>query len=159
MGVFKAANAVLSGKKYALLFVLLSVGIFWVLVLVPDKIASVNTPVRILGTGNYLFLGSVSILASLVAIMQIFSLRLTGKVGVGQSALSGAGLLSGFVSAVFSSAVCGLCVSALFGFLGAGGVIFLVDNKAYVVAGSVGLLVLSLYFSSKKVNEDCNCNV
>lgn len=158
--IFKAANAVLSGRKYFFMFVLLSVVIFWVLVLAPDRIAQSNAAPRIFGTGEYVFLGGVAILASLVLTMQIFSFNLSGRMGASQSALSGVGFLSALSSAIFSSASCGLCVGTLFGFLGAGGVIFLVDNRAYVVAGSIVLLLLSLYLSSKKVNNDCEkCHV
>lgn len=156
----KAANAVLSEKKYFLAFLLLSVAIFWILVLAPDKIVQSNAVLRILGPGEYTFLGIVAILTSLVITMQIFSFRLTRRMGMDHSLLSGAGFLSALSSAIFSSATCGLCVAAVFGFLGAGSVIFLVDNKVYVVAGSIVLLVLSLYFSSKKVNRDCDtCHV
>ena len=156
----KAANAVLSEKKYFFAFLLLSVAIFWVLVLTPDKIVQSNATPRIFGTGEYIFLGGVSILASLVFTMQTFSFGLTRRMGVHQSLLSGAGFFSASSSAIFSSATCGLCVAAVFGFLGAGGVIFLVDNRSYVVAGSIILLVLSLYFSSKRVNNDCDtCHV
>ena len=160
MQIPKAANAVLSEKKYFFAFLLLSVAIFWILVLAPDKIVQSNSVLRILGPGEYTFLGIIAILTSLIITMQILSFRLTRRMGVNQSLLSGAGFLSALSSAIFSSATCGLCVAAVFGFLGAGGVIFLVDHRTYMIAGSVILLLLSLYFSSKKVNNDCDtCHV
>lgn len=160
MQILKAANTVLSSRKYLFMFVLLSVSVFWIIILAPVQIASANIESQGFTTSDLVFLGVVSILTSLVITMQVFSFRLTGNAGAAQSALSGAGLVSAFSAAIFSSAACGLCVGALFGFLGAGGVIFLVDNRAYIIVGSVALLVLSLYFSSKKVNSDCDiCHV
>ncbi len=160
MQVPKAANAVLSEKKSFLAFLLLSVAIFWIVILTPGQIVSSDIVSQGFTVGDLIFLGAVSILTSLVITMQFFSFKLTGKAGAGQSALSGAGFVSALSAAIFSSASCGLCVAAVFSFLGAGGVIFLVDNRVYVVAGSVVLLLISLYFSSKKVNNDCEtCHV
>jgi uncharacterized membrane protein YiaA len=159
MGLLKAANTVLSEKKYFFAFIILSIGIFWVLVLAPDKIAGAGAITRSFRVWEYVFLAAIALLASLVVLMQVFSFKMTRRMNAGQSALTSVGFFSAFMSAVFSSAVCGLCVSALFGFLGAGGIIFLVDNRLYVVAGSVSLLLLSLFLSSKRVNEDCDCAV
>lgn len=158
--VLRAANSVLSEKKFFLLFLFVSVAVFWLIILVPGWIVSADVESQGFTTGDLVFLAAVSMLVSLVITMQIFSFKLTRKVGAGQSALGGAGFVSALGAAIFSSATCGLCVAAVFSFLGAGGVIFLVDNRTYVIAGSVALLLLSLYFSSKKVNNDCDtCHV
>ena len=158
--IFRAANSVLSSKRYLFLFTFFSVAVFWGLLLAPGQITSSNIESQGFTNGDYVVLGTIAIIASLIIVMQIFSFRLTGKAGAGQSALSGAGFFSALTSAIFSSATCGLCVSALFGFLGTGTIIFLVDNQTYVILGSFGLLLFSLYFSSKKVNNDCDtCHV
>ena len=158
--IFRAANSVLSSKRYLFLFTFFSVAVFWGLLLAPGQITSSDIKSQGFTNGDYVVLGTIAIIASLIIVMQIFSFRLTGKVGAGQSAFSGIGFLSAMTSAIFSSATCGLCVAAVFGFLGAGGVIFLVDNRMYVIIGSIILLALSLYFSSKKVNNDCDaCHV
>ena len=158
--VFNAAHAVLSEKKYFLIFTLLSVVVFWIIILAPGWVISADIQSQGFTAGDFTFLAAVSILTSLVITMQLFSFKITGKVGAAQSALSGTGFFSALSAAIFSSATCGLCISALFGFLGAGSVIFLVDNQVYVVLGSLGLLLFSLYFSSKRVNNDCDtCHV
>lgn len=49
---------------------------------------------------------------------------------------------------------------ALFGFLGFGTLIFLIQNRWYIVVGASILLLASIYFSSKRVNSDCDdCEV
>lgn len=160
MGIIRAANLVLANARYLFLFLLLSVAVFWIIILVPAWIISSDIQSQGFSAGDLVFLAVVSMLISMVVSMQVFSFRLTGKAGAGQSALGGAGFVSALSAGIFSSATCGLCIAAVFSFLGAGGVIFLVDNRAYVIAGSVALLLVSLYFSSKKVNDDCEvCHV
>mgnify|MGYP001560193198 CR=1 FL=1 len=158
--IIKAASTVLSVKKYSLIFVLLFVVVFWIIILVPGWIISADIRSQGFSVSNFTFLAAVSVLTSLVITLQLFSFKITGKAGAAQSAFSGAGFFSALSAAIFSSATCGLCIATVFSFLGVGSVIFLVDNRAYVIAGSVVLLLLSLYFSSKKVNNDCEvCHV
>ncbi|MEK7659246.1 MAG: hypothetical protein AAB338_01150 [Patescibacteria group bacterium] len=112
----------------------------------------------IFGFKDYLFLGIASFLSAFVITIQvkIFRQRRSTKAMAGNTALGSAGFLSGIVSSVFGTATCSLCVAALFGFLGANSVIFLVNNKIYVVFGSLALLGLSTFLSLKKLNNSCD---
>ena len=158
--IIKAANTVLSIKKYSLIFILLSVAVFWIIILAPGWVISADIQSQGFTANDFTFLAAASMLTSLVITMQLFSFKITGKIGAARSAFSGAGFFSALSAAIFSSATCGLCIAAVFSFLGASTVIFLVDNRMYVVLGSLGLLLLSLYFSSKRVNNDCDtCHV
>ena len=123
---------------------------------------SISLQAKIFGYKDYLFLGIASFLSSLIITMQvrIFRQRREVKVLAGNTALGSAGLFSGVVSSVFGTASCGLCVAALFGFLGGNSVIFLANNRIYVVLVSITLLSTSLYFSSKRLNNSCDiCKV
>ncbi len=135
--------------------------LFGVMFYIPVKVVPGNSSsfqAVIFGFKDYLFLGIASFLSSLIVIMQVKILKQVKSVRTmaGNTVLGSTGLFSGITSSVFGTATCSLCVGALFGFLGANSVIFLVNNKIYVVLGSIALLLMSLLFSSKKLNNSCD---
>lgn len=93
--------------------------------------------------------------------MQIYSLRFSkkaiggaGKVGLGGVAATFASLLGS------GTATCVSCLATLLGFLGIGasGSLFLFNYRFYFVATIAILLILSIYFTSKKIAGVCiNC--
>ncbi len=160
MQIPKAALLILRDWKYFSLFFIAWVIMFGVMFYIPVKVIpgnNISFQALLFGPMGYLFLAVTSFLSSLIIAMQIkiFKQRKTLGVVVGNTTLGSTGLFSGILSSIFGSATCSLCVGALFGFLGANSVLFLVNNKAYVVIGSFSLLLLSLYFSSKRFNTAC----
>lgn len=123
---------------------------------------NVGLQVQIFSYKNYLFFGLLAILSSFLIVLQVYIIRGSkSQVSqiVGNSSLGGIGVFSALFSSVLGTATCGICLTALFGFLGFGTVLFLVQNKLYLILASVILLLLSLYFSYKKLNS-CNiCSV
>jgi hypothetical protein len=67
-----------------------------------------------------------------------------------------AGFFSGAVSSIFASATCASCVSALFSFIGFGGVVFLTEHKAEVTAITAGIVMLSFYLTSRRIAGKCD---
>jgi hypothetical protein len=60
---------------------------------------------------------------------------------------------------LLGTATCTWCLGAIFGFLGvgAGGVIFILNHKIYVLLISLGFLAVSFYFLYKKAKcDDCH---
>lgn len=153
--------AVIRDRNYAILLFIAWVVLFGLMFYLPVRTVPGNTlafQAVIFGFKDYLFLGIASFLSAFIITIQvkIFRQRKSAKAMAGNSALGSAGFLSGIVSSVFGTATCSLCVGALFGFLGANSVIFLVNNKTYVVAGSLVLLGLSIFLSLKKLNNSCD---
>lgn len=107
-------------------------------------------------------MGVLSLLVALYVTMQAFIFRnaymaQTKLVSVGKGGAIG---YLGVFAAVLGTATCASCLIALFGFLGFGGIVFLLKNQIYVVGLSLIVLLASLYFSSRKVNGVCeSCRV
>lgn len=152
---------IIRDRNYLILLFVGWLVLFGLMFYLPVRTIPGNTVVFqavIFGFKDYLFLGIASFLSAFIITIQvkIFRQRRLTKAMAGNTALGSAGLLSGVVSSVFGTATCSLCVAALFGFLGANSVIFLVNNKTYVVLGSLALLGLSIFLSLKKLNNTCD---
>lgn len=159
--IIKATGLILKERSYLFGILVLWVVLFGVVFYIPVKTVPGNNialQAAIFGYKDYIFLGIISFLSSLTIAMQIktFRQKVSSKIIVSDSALGGIGLFSGIISSIFGTATCSLCVGALFGFLGANSVILLVNNKGYVVLGSLVLLGLSIYLSSKRLNNTCD---
>lgn len=163
-----AIKKVFSDRRYSSASVLIAAVIFSILFLVQVKTIpgnSVHFQVALFGWKDWLILASISILNALFITIEIyiFNLKhLTRKLtGAGARLVSGGvGTSSGVLASIFGTATCGLCVSALFSFLGANTIVYLVEKRGYIVAGSLFLLVLSLYLSSKRFSQTCDeCHV
>lgn len=63
----------------------------------------------------------------------------------------------GIFGAVVGTAACASCLASLFGLigLGTGSVFFVLKNQSYFLLGSLSLILVSLYFSARKINRVC----
>lgn len=123
---------------------------------------SVGLQTKIFGYQDYLFFSLLATLSSFLIVLQVYILRDSksrASQAVRNSALGGIGVFSALFSSVLGTATCGVCLTALFGFLGFGTILFLVKNRLYLILASVILLLLSLYFSYKKLNSCNTCLV
>lgn len=107
-----------------------------------------------------MILSAIAMLNALFITIEIYAFNLKRSVAqigsVGSSfAVGGMGTSSGILASIFSTASCSLCVSAIFGFLGANTVVFLVDNRTYVGFVTVVLLLLSLFLSARRFHNTC----
>lgn len=157
------------GWKYAVLCAVLSAVFFGAMFSIPVAYTPGNSAAfqaKLYAPGEYVLLGALSFLSGLVLTMQwrIFSEngareRKLGR-AAGEAALGGFGVLSGVISSLFATASCGLCVGAIFSFLGFGSVLFLVEHRWYILALAFLLLLASLHFSSKRLIAGCDsCSV
>ncbi len=158
----QAFGLVFEETKYKLLTVLLSFLFFFIYV---------STPIFLLPGNRYSFFLSftpwtellatalLSVLVAVVFTMQIYSWR--NKIAMAKN--TGVGIISFFsasLSTIFSSATCASCVSAIFSFLGFGGVVFLIQHKTEIIGLTFIMVLASLYFTSGKIVGNCSsCNV
>lgn len=157
----QALAQIINDKIYLFSFLVLWVILFGMVFYIPVKTVpgnDVSFQSKIFTYKDYLFLTAISFLSSSTIIMQIkiFKQRASAKIVAGNSVLGGVGILSGITSSIFGTATCSLCVGAIFSFLGANAIFFLIDNRIIVVAISFVLLILSAYFSAKKLNDNCD---
>lgn len=152
-----AVKSILKNRNYLNSFVGLSLLLFTFMFLIPVYSIPGNTvkfQSVLYGFKDYLLLAVLAIFSSLVLVIQVGSFFQSKNNG-GTTILSGAGIFSGIFSSIFASATCGMCVGALFSFLGFGTVLFLIESRWYILLGAFGLLLISLYMSSRKYNKGC----
>jgi len=107
---------------------------------------------------DYIILIALSGLTALALAMHIYILQ--EKIGhragrIGNAAWGGFGATTGILSSVFATASCALCVGTLFSFLSFGAVLFLIESRLYIIVASFCLLLTSIYFSAKRISDDC----
>lgn len=160
-----AIRKVLGQNSYRTLFVFFAVVIFWLFLAVPVYTIPGNDfafQLSILGTQGILLLVLLSVVTSLLATFHIYILKHKGSLRTSSSLVgeTSGGLLAGSIATVFGTATCAACVSSIFGFLGVGGVLFLVQYRLPITVTAIVLLVVSLYFTSRKVLGICTgCHV
>lgn len=71
----------------------------------------------------------------------------------GSAAIGGG---SAFVATLFGTVSCASRLTAVFGLLGIGTVLFLVKYQWIIVSIAIALMLISLYLTSLKLNGVCN---
>lgn len=165
LSVPQAVIEVFKQRKFLVAFLILGTGLFWIFVAIPTRTIPGNTlafQLSILKRSDYFLLITLSALTSLAAVMNFYILanKFTGRTSATLAGQTGVGWASGVIASIFGTASCSACVAALFGFLGAGGVFFLLKWRVAVTIVTTILLLISLYFASLKVLGICkNCAV
>ena len=156
--IIKALQNTFSDKKYLFIFGITAFVVFALMSLIPVYAIPGNTlefQLTLFDAKDYILFIFLAILSSLVLTIQTRIIYQKIKVSHKASALSTAGIFSGIISSVFASATCGLCVVALFGFLGSGAILFIIENRVNALMLAIGLLLFSLYLSSRNYNKGC----
>ncbi len=163
--IFTTSWQVSSKRLYLFGFLVLIPIAFLIFVLIPVKTIpgnSLDFQLGIFTVRDYIMLGILSTLVSLFLTMQIFIFRnaLSAKDTVTSLGISGAGGYVAVVGSVFATAACSSCLFAVLGFLGVSTVFTLVSYQWYMVGGAIVILLISIYFLSKKVNGVCeSCQI
>ncbi len=165
MNILIANKTVFSKKIYLLGFLALIPLVFLFFVYIPVKTIpgnNLNFQLSIFTTRDYVLTIVFSILLSLFLVMQIFVIRnaLDRKSMLTSITTGGVGGYVAAVGAIFGTAACASCLFAILGFLGASTVFTLLQYQWYVVSGAILMLLVSIYFLSKKVNGICeSCRI
>lgn len=160
--IFQVSRTIFVDSKYVLFFLLVSIGMFWLFLAIPVKSVPGNNftfQLSLLGVQGFVLLGLLSILTSLSVLFHVYALkhRRSFRTGVSLVGSGGTGFLSGAIATIFGTATCAYCVSAFFGFLGIGGVLFLIQYRMYIVSVAIILMLFSLYLTARRVSHLCNC--
>ncbi|MEW6722681.1 MAG: hypothetical protein AB1324_05455 [Candidatus Micrarchaeota archaeon] len=162
MDIVKALSSVFSGPRYVLLAAALAVLSFSFYISVPVFVVPGNSYAFFFASTplpELLVIGDVSALMGAVLAMQAYAWQ--NRIETVRNAGMGlAGFLSGAASSVFATATCASCVSAIFSFVGFGGAVFLVEHRGEMMALTAGIVLLSLYFTSKRIAGECgSCGI
>jgi len=165
MNIPIAIKTVFSKKIYLLGFLALVPLIFLFFVYIPVKTIpgnSLNFQLYIFTTRDYVLTTIFSILLSFFLVMQIFVIRnaMDRKSMLTSVTTGGVGGYIATIGAIFGTAACASCLFAILGFLGASTVFTLIQHQWYIVSGAILMLLVSIYFLSKKVNGICeSCRI
>ncbi len=154
--IINASKQVLSRRNYLILFIALIFIILAVFISIPVFLIPVNSllfQLTVFTTKDYILLTILSVLTSLIIVMQIFSYKQAKLYSSGRTAIGGG---SAIVAALFGTASCSACLAAVFGFLGIGTVLFLVEYQWFIVGIAILIMLVSLYFTSLKLNGVCD---
>jgi len=144
-------------------FAVVTVVLFSAYILLPVWLTVGNTvafQLSLLRLKDYALFASLSLVTALLVVMQLYIVQRSRErkrmaVAVGSG---GVGIYSALLSGLMATAACLSCVAALLGFLGAGTVLFIIVNRWYFIAGAIAVVMISLYFSARRVLgvcEDC----
>jgi len=142
--------------------VLIAVVFFGLFVYIPIATIPGNSlefQLSIFSQKDYILMLLLAILVGLNFSLQIYSFNKQKEQyelvrSTGQVAVSG---ISGVFGSVVGTAACASCLTFLFGLigLGTGSVFFVLNYQPYFLIGAIILLLISLYFASRKINGIC----
>jgi hypothetical protein len=158
--VLKTIGNVLSKKNYAVIFLI--TGLFFVIFFVSIPIFaipgnSLKFQMGVYTPLNYLAIFFFSVLVGLMASMRTYNYKMKKSLRKVSGGVFGG--FFGFIGGFFGTATCPACVAAIFGFLGTGATLFLIERQLYVMAVSAIFLLLSIYLTSMSIEKKCeNCS-
>jgi|GEM_PF-1867099 len=158
--IYHSAREVMRQKWSIILFVPIVLILWFLFITIPVFSIPSNTyafQLSLYTVKDYVILSFLALVGSLFFLTQVYSFkksRAQKKAGI---ALSGSvGGISGFFASIFGVASCPMCVASLFGFLGLGTVGFLVNYQWIIFAVSAFLVIVSLYFTARRVHTVCD---
>jgi hypothetical protein len=157
MEVGEAAERVFREKGYIQLAVVLSIVFLLIYISIPVFVVPGNdykyyfsvTPIH-----EHVFSLILSVIMGIVFTMQIYSWKNSISI-VKNAGMGFVGFFSGTISTIFASATCVSCITAIFSFIGFGTVNLLLEHKTEIMLMTLGIVLASLYFTSRKINGKC----
>lgn len=152
---------VLRTRSYGIGFVVLAVGLMALLfqlqvITIPSN--SIRMQFALFEVTDWLLLGTVSAVNALFVVVQWYTFRLAKlqhPSTLAGLATGGVGTSSSVLASIFGTATCGLCATAVFGFLGANTVVFLVAHRQAITIGAIAVLLLSLVLVTRRFTASC----
>ncbi len=158
-----ATEKVLSQTKYLWLFVGSTTFFAWLYLIYPVLATPGNDlpfQLSITPWWGLLLIAFLALAAGLLTTLQAYLFRRHQELRAKEAVGTLPGSFSAFLANLFPPASCLACVSALFGFLGMGTVLFLLNYRWEIVGGSMALMVFAIYLASKRINHAClECGV
>jgi len=156
--IFSASKTVLEDRNYKLWFFGLTIIFIVAYLFIPIWLTPGNTlafQLSLLNPNDYILFLALSVTTALLVLMQAFLFLRSKKGRVGAVGQSGVGVFSALFGGLLATAACSSCVAAVLGFLGAGSIFFVLENQPYFVYGAIGLVLICLYFSARRLQGYC----
>ncbi|MBI2040072.1 hypothetical protein HYT18_03290 [Candidatus Microgenomates bacterium] len=163
--LLSASKLVFGDRRYLFWFLVVAFVMFWLLLYIPIRTIPGNDlafQISILTPKDWFLFTILPILTALSIVMNVYILKNRGSAqdGVAMVGQGGTGFFSGLIASVLGTATCASCVASIFGFLGVGGVLFLLQYRTYITVGAIILMLISLHLTSKRVLNACeSCRI
>ncbi|MFH1712331.1 MAG: hypothetical protein ABH846_03815 [Patescibacteria group bacterium] len=163
MFFIKAIKKVLGDFRGKMIFLLATLAILALFIMIPvwtTPGSDVFFHLKILDKGILVLIALLSLLNGLLVTMQLHIKRTVRKDQLKHHLTKSATAITVITSSLMATAACTACYSALFSFLGLGATIFIAKNKFWFTAIALTVTLIALYFSSKRINNECQvCTV
>jgi len=160
--IYLATRKVLTSKSRVLIFAITTTAFFGLLIAIPFVTIPGNDlmfQLKIFRERDYFIMAFLAILVGLNVVFQIYNFQQKREQkNLAQSATAGATTgIMGIFAGVVGTAACASCLASLFGLigLGTGSVFFVLQNQSYFLIGVIVLMLVSLYFATRKINQVC----
>lgn len=155
-----SAKEVLTIRLYFIFFIVLSTSFYMLLIAFPAKTIPGNSflfQLSLMRSTDHLLLMFLSFLTglNLTFHLYLFKRKRENFAPIKTTSDSFLGIFSGLVASVFGTATCGVCVATIFGYFGFGVVLFLLTWRLYIVGFAILLSLISLYYLSRKITNEC----
>jgi len=154
--VVSAVSKLKSRGKYPALFALFAAAFAAFFVFLPIYLTPGNDFgfwFSIMPWWGYLLLVLFSAIMGLLLTMQLYIHD--NRMSQTNAASGGLSLVPALAAGVYSTAACVGCLAALFAFAGLGGVLFFTAYRTQLIVLSVGIALVSLYYTSRRLNRNC----
>ena len=151
----RTIQRMLKERKYQLGVTGAAIGIIFLFILMPVLFTPGNSflfQLTLFTIKEYLLLAALALIASININLQIYAYK-QAKVKTGKH--SAASSLSAFLAAFFGTASCAGCLTTILGFLGFGTMLVLLKYRWLITAGTLIIMLLSLYFTTQKIERGC----
>jgi len=161
--IYSAIRQMFGERKYVFIVLLFALFFFGLFVFIPVVTIPGNTlafQLSIFRMQDYFLMVFLAFLVGVNFSMNIYAWRKQRQsVNISKSAASGtAAGFGGSFAAIVGTATCASCLVYLFGIvgLGIGSVAFVLKYQTFFLFGAIALVVISLYFTARKINKVCN---
>lgn len=158
VNIQEAVKTVMAVKKNQWIFGIASVAIFALLYMVPVWTTPGNTIAfhfSILPTWVFVLMIGLALLNGLLIAMQSHIHDVTKKRSAAQTAKESATAFGILSSALVSTIACAACYSSVLSLFGLGATTFVVQYQAYIAVFALGLSLVALYYTAKRVENKC----
>lgn len=153
---------VLKTRNYFLIFLISVMLLFALLVAIPLFTVPGNNlalQLKIFTLQNYLLMGFLSLLTGLNLALSWYGFKRQKEISSASQSVAGGAVstIAGIFGAMVGTASCLSCLVALLSLvgLGVGSALFILKNQSYFLLGAIVLMLISLYFTVRKITRVC----
>lgn len=162
--IFPAIKTTLSKWAYRISFIVLVILFVALYISIPVMIIPGNTlpfQLSLYTPADYIIFVSISVLTSLLVLMQVFSFLRSRKYNARSIGNGSAGVFSGVLSGMFASITCVPCAIGYIGIFGSAGSTLIISKyQYYFIIVAMLFVLLGIYYAARRVMGHCKeCDI